>query len=174
MTVRCTITDAKGASVTTKEVVIVAAAAKEEPEAEEEPEIVEPEVNEEPEIEEPDTEEDEAIEDSENTSETTNTVEEQLEIVTQPVATTVSVGEDAILSVETAGGSDEITYQWQMDISGKGGWIRMSDNAVWLGTSTPELTVKSNSAAKLLIRCVITDTAKNVRIESDGVEVTFE
>ena len=103
-----------------------------------------------------------------------NNINNKLELVVPPSPTTVKVGEDAKLSVETKGGSGTLTYKWQMDISGKGGWINMTENAVWLGTKTPELTVKSNTAANLLIRCIITDTTNNVTIETEGVNIIFE
>ena len=45
---------------------------------------------------------------------------------------------------------------------------------MWLGTTTPDLTVKSNSPANLLIRCVIVDNATNAKLETESVRVIFE
>ena len=97
-----------------------------------------------------------------------------LQIATQPVTTTVKVNEDAKVSIETKGGSGDLTYQWQWDMSEKGGWTSMRDNNAWAGTSTPNLTVKSNTTASLLIRCVVVDNVKKTRVESESIRVIFE
>ena len=94
-----------------------------------------------------------------------------LEIVTQPVDTTVTVGTDAVVSVKAQNGAEPYTYQWQMNIGT--GWVRMNDAATISGTTTDTLTLKSAAASDIQVRCVVKDSA-GLAVESNGIKVTFK
>lgn len=84
----------------------------------------------------------------------------------QPVAQSACTGEDAIFSIQ-ASGTTNLLYQWQVDDGS--GFVNLTDNAIYSGTQTNELTV-TNVTLSLddnLYRCVVTgDNAVAVNTNS--------
>ncbi len=64
---------------------------------------------------------------------------------TQPVSATATAGGIAQFNV-AASGSPVPTYQWQVLPSGASNWLSLTDNATYVGSATPTLTVTAASS----------------------------
>ncbi len=96
----------------------------------------------------------------------TITVVPKVSIAKQPTSQTVTVGENAVFSVQATGSG--LSYQWQVRTSSAGAWT----NSGMTGANTNSITVQGTTARNgYQYRCVITDRGVN-KVTSNGVALT--
>ncbi len=92
-----------------------------------------------------------------------------LSLIRQPADAVVQKGEDAVFTVEAAGGSIPYTYRWEVWMGESLGWRKIE------GSDDPTLTVKNTTKAMdgWKYRCVVTDAAgAAVTSRAAGLTVT--
>lgn len=97
----------------------------------------------------------------------------EMQIETQPNATSVSVGKTAKFTVKVVGGKKPYSYQWQnqVEVVGKMKWQDLKNiKGICSGTKTEELSFTSEVEGEMLLRCVITDEEGNV-VTTDPVKL---
>ncbi|MBR6627729.1 MAG: BspA family leucine-rich repeat surface protein [Lachnospiraceae bacterium] len=96
----------------------------------------------------------------------TITVVPKVSIAKQPTSQTVTVGENAVFSVQAAGSG--LSYRWQFRTSASGTW----KNSGMTGANTNSITVQGTAARNgYQYRCVITDRGGN-KVTSNGAALT--
>lgn len=121
-----------------------------------------------PEATEPETTEPEATE-----PEATEPEAKALAIAIQPEATSLNVGETAILTIVAEGGKAPYTYQWRNTVTfSKTVTTDLEDNSTISGATTDTLIMTATAGTTYKVSCKITDADGN-SVTSETVTVQF-